>query len=64
MTKAKRIEMTHPKMRGKARVLKKHIPVWQAAGWVAQEDQAEPLASPVESADSADTTPTERAKND
>lgn len=63
MAKATRIEMTHPKMGGIARVLKKHVATWQAAGWVAQEDQAEPLATPVEGALSAETLPTEKGQN-
>lgn len=57
----KRVGMYHPKMLGAARPLEADVPKWEAAGWKRKErplekrtkKQAEPLAKPDESADSA-----------
>jgi hypothetical protein len=56
-----RVGMYHPKMAGDARPLEVEVPKWEAAGWKLKErplkkrtqKQAEPLAKPDDSAESA-----------
>lgn len=67
---AERVKMNHPRMDGVAQPLKDEVPKWEAAGWRVKDepqkkrakDQAEPLVSPVEGADSAKTTANGKGK--
>ena len=63
----KRVGMYHPRMLGDARPLEADVPKWEAAGWKLKErplkrDQAEPLATPVDGADSAEQTANGKGK--
>ncbi len=67
---ADRVEMKNPAFISTARPLAADVPKWEAAGWVRMgkprksrvKDQAEPLASPVDRADSAETTANGKGK--
>ncbi len=38
-----RVRMTNPRFKGDANVLPDDVPVWEAAGWVAEKSSEEPI---------------------